>query len=697
MRNRIPFFVIFSLVIGSKILMGKKFNLLEKLESPPKVVGFSPDDTKFAYLKERKLYLVDMDRGKEKVVALPEDIHYSSIVWLDSSGIVSLNSSKNKIVKIGIEDLKTEVLLSLDTPIRDLRISPKRKYLSFSSDGDFFLLGLKNKDIIRVTYNGNDPFVINGYPDWVYWEEIWGRRSIGVWWNRDDTAVAFYRIDNSKTKGVYWNRYNDLPYPNHFYQPYPKAGENNPKVEVFVYWIPKDQLVKLQVDDEYIAPLGWVKDLFWVASINRDQTRVRLFRCFPEGNCDIVFKEEHSTWVNFNSDFYSWKNYIVWSDEQSGYRRIIKLKEDGSHRYITPADIVVTSIIGVDTKGRVYFQGFNRKPLLSAINRYIWRVDLESGDYEKVFDSKGWSSGLLSNYGRFFYYTFSTSDSPPERSVVDLESGRVIYTFPVSKMVKELKDLPNWRFFTIESGKKRFPAAILYPKDYSGSKKYPAIMYHYGGPGSQVVANRWDYRGRGLWHKWMALNGFFVLMVDNEASIFFGKKGEDLQYRRFGPINLRAQLAGIKYLGKLGVDTERVGLWGWSGGGSNTLYCVLNAPGKWKAAVAGAPVTDWRLYDTIWTERYLDLPQVNEEGYKASSPISYVENLSDKLMIVHGTYDDNVHPQNSYIFVKKLIDLGKDFVFVVYPDQKHGLSAKYAEDFFNRMSNFFFTHLTYDR
>jgi len=204
------------------------------------------------------------------------------------------------------------------------------------------------------------------------------------------------------------------------------------------------------------------------------------------------------------------------------------------------------------------------------------------------------------------------------------------------------------------------------------------------------VVDRWASRGRGLWHKMMAQRGFGVLYVDNLASVFFGKAGEDRVHRRFGEVNLAAQKAGVDYLkARPWADPARIGLWGWSGGGSNTLYCVLNSPGTWRAAVAGAPVTDWHYYDTIWTERYLDSPQDNPDGYDASSAISYADQLADALLIVHGTADDNVHPQNTMAMADAWVKADVPFEMAIYPGEKHGFRDPASRHFYERMTEFF--------
>lgn len=215
-------------------------------------------------------------------------------------------------------------------------------------------------------------------------------------------------------------------------------------------------------------------------------------------------------------------------------------------------------------------------------------------------------------------------------------------------------------------------------------------MYHYGGPASQVVVNRWEGNVRGLWHRAMAQRGYAVLSVDNQASLFFGRAGKDRLHRRFGEVELAGQLAGVDYLKGLGwADPARLGLWGWSGGGANTLYALLNRPGVWQAGAAGAPPTDWQLYDTIWTERYLDHPRDNAQGYAASSPVTHAAKLADHLLLVHGTGDDNVHPQNSVVFTHQLVEAGRPFEQAFYPNQKHAMDDTAQRHFYTRMTEFF--------
>jgi dipeptidyl-peptidase-4 len=309
--------------------------------------------------------------------------------------------------------------------------------------------------------------------------------------------------------------------------------------------------------------------------------------------------------------------------------------------------------------------------------------------------AEGWNAAVVSPESGLWVHYWSDADTPPRFAVRDAD-GREIAELPTRPPAFDPAALPHWRFFTLDGPDgSKLPARMLTPPDVkpdatAPQRRHPAIMYHYGGPGSQVVVNRWDGRGRDLWHKMMAQRGYAVLSVDNVASIFFGKRGEDRQHRRFGPLNLAAQQAAAAYLADQSwIDGSRIGLWGWSGGGFNTLYCLFESPGTWAAGMAGAPVTDWRLYDTIWTERYLDHPDDNAEGYELSSPIHRADRLADRLLVVHGTGDDNVHPQNTIALAAKLVAAGKPFEDALYPRQKHGFRGPAARHVYERMTRFF--------
>jgi dipeptidyl-peptidase-4 len=256
----------------------------------------------------------------------------------------------------------------------------------------------------------------------------------------------------------------------------------------------------------------------------------------------------------------------------------------------------------------------------------------------------------------------------------------------------EREALPQWEFLTIAGpGGARLPARMMKPPGFDPSRRYPVLMFHYGGPASQMVEDASAERPvRQLWHARQAQRGYVVIESDNPASAFFGKHGADRLHRRFGELELASQLAVASHLkAQPWADPDRFGLWGWSGGGANTLYAVFRSPGTWRAAVAGAPVTDWRLYDSIWTERYLDSPSANEEGYRDSSAITWAAMLTDRLLVVHGTGDDNVHPHNTFALTRELVKAKLPFEQAIYPGEKHAFGDGANRHLFGKMEEFF--------
>ncbi|MCB1057499.1 MAG: S9 family peptidase, partial [Acidobacteria bacterium] len=449
--------------------------------------------------------------------------------------------------------------------------------------------------------------------------------------------------------------------------------------------------------DWYLARVHWKPSGgIAVERLNRDQTRLDLMDCQPEtGECKPLITEQESTWVRLGDEtrFLS-DDRVIWASDRTGWRELYLYDDNGNLvRPLTEGPGHVTAVDGVNEAGGWLLVDRFGGGVLGAKDRQVVRVKLDGSGGEELSQGPGWHSAKLASGSGYWLHTWSDAEHP-ERQVVRNADGISVVELPSSFGV-DPKSLPAWEFFTIPGpGGSKLPARMLKPAGFDSKKHYPVIMYHYGGPDSQVVMNRWDNRRRDLWHKWMAQRGYAVLMVDNVLSTYFGKTGADKVHRRFGPNNLTAQLAAVDYLKSLPwVDGERIGLWGWSGGGSNTLYCLFNSPGTWAAGVSGAPVTDWHFYDSIWTERYLDDPANNEEGYKASSPITYATQLKDPLLVVHGTGDDNVHPQNTLVLIKTLVDADLPFEDAIYTGQKHGFKDPENNHFYQRMTEFFDRHL----
>ncbi len=692
----------------------------------PRMLEWSPDGSRLAYLWKRDgedvlealapatgetatllvpgehTFAVPGEDGDEE--AEPSALELAAYHWAPDGGSLLIESSGDLFLwKIAARELAR--LTETEAEEEEPKFSPDGSRVAFVRDADLWLLDLATGAERALTTGGEEDAILNGKTDWVYWEEIWNRDSTGFWWSPKGDKIAYYRFDESPVATYPLVDWSKIPYPGVRWQKYPKAGEPNPMVRVGVVDLASGETVWLETGEEtdvYLARVDWLPagDRVAVQVLNREQTRLELLSCEPAGGtCAKLHGEEWPTWINLTLDLHFLPDGgFVWSSEKSGWRRLYLHGADGRElRPLSPDGWSVDSVAGVDVEAGVALYTAFPTGELGALGRRVFRQPLAAGPARPLSDADGWSSARPAPSGAaggYWVHTWSDADRPAAMAVRDAE-GREVARLPSEAPAGyQPEELPAWEFLTIPGPDGlRLPAALLRPAGLDGrepGKLHPAIMYHYGGPASQVVVDRWSGRGRGLWHKMMAQRGYAVLMVDNAASTFFGKRGEDRLHRRFGEHNLAAQLAGVGYLKSLGwVDAGRIGLWGWSGGGSNTLYSTLKSPGTWKAAVAGAPVTDWRLYDTIWTERYLDRPQDNPDGYRDSSTVTWAGELADELLIVHGTADDNVHPHNTIAMTRALIDAGKPFEEAIHPGQKHGFRGRDSRHFFERMTRFF--------
>lgn len=672
--------------------------------SGPESLAWNHDGTRLGYLYDDgdglALWVLVPGEGSARSRLADEvlDAGIDAFHWSPVNDTLLLESDGDLFLLPAAES-RPRRLTRTDAEESSPRFSGDGARIAFVRDHDLHLLDLSDGEIRPLTRDGEADFRLNGETDWIYWEEIWGRDSTGFWWSPDGQRIAFYQFDETPVET--YPLLDTAPhYPVVKRQKYPKAGTANPRVRIGVITLSNGDIKWLETgrnDGSYLARVHWHPDSrsLVVERLNREQDRLDLLTCDARrGRCRTLHTETWPTWVNLGNDFaFLDDGSFVRGSERSGWRRLDLHGPDGRlQRTLTPDGWVMTSLDGLDEeRGWAMVTGF-RSEEGGARERHVLRVPLGEGhDLETYTEGRGWSSALVAPESGSWVHTWSTADTPTVRTVRGAGMGAGVELPSGPPPAFDPESLPRWEFFAMTDGNgQRLPASLLKPPGFDPERTYPVIMYHYGGPGSQVVADRWGSRGRSIWHKMMAQRGFIVLSVDNPASIFFGKKGEDLQHRRFGEINLAAQKTAVGWLkAQPWVDGSRIGLWGWSGGGANTLYCLFNAPGLWRAGVAGAPVTDWLLYDTIWTERYLDHPADNAAGYQASSPLTHAAHLEDALLIIHGTADDNVHPQNSLNLVAALVEHEKMFQVALYPGQKHSFRGLSARHFYRRMSEFF--------
>lgn len=581
------------------------------------------------------------------------------------------------------------------------KFSPDGQYVAFVRDRNLFLVDLGTGEEKQLTFDGKPGEIINGTSDWVY-EEEFGLRD-GWSWSPDSRYIAFFQFDESATQEFLMADLRGL-YPDVERFRYPKAGEANSEIRVGVIDIPSGETRFFDTDTwfeggeryEYIPQMGWTPRIgdgyyVWMFRLNRDQNKLDLLYADPsDASVEIVLHEENDSWIDVETGFSFLEagnltyledgEHFVWISSRDGYSHLYLYKNDGTLvRQITSGDWEVTNFHGVDeASGTVYFSATAESPL----ERHLYRTTLNGNEkHRKITEKSGWHEINMSRDHQYYIDTYSNATTPP---VVTLHSsdGRQLKLLEDNEVLialLEAYDLPAPEFFTVpgEAGDP-LNAYLIKPTDFDSTKQYPLLIHVYGGPGSQEVNDRWAGNER-LWHIMLAEEyGILVAGVDNRGTGGRGKAFQSAVYKQLGLLEARDQIAAAQHLGSLPyIDEDRIGIWGWSYGGFLTLLSMLleEGPETFTLGMAVAPVTDWRLYDTIYTERYMSTPQKNEKGYREGSPIHYAHRLRDEqnLLIVHGDYDDNVHFQNTVQMVDALQAANRQFDLMVYPGRDHAI------------------------
>jgi dipeptidyl-peptidase-4 len=554
----------------------------------------------------------------------------------------------------------------------DATFSPDGRRVAFVRKNDLFVIEVATGRETRLTTAGAG-HVLNGKLDWVYQEELANRCSRSYEWAPDSSAIAYLRLDETHVPEfpiVDFTPVNGKLLP----QRYPKAGDPNPAASVHIVDLAGNQTASFALEEDgYIAPgLSWTADGkdACLLTLNRAQTELTAHLLSRSGGSRVLFTEKDPAWINsIEPPRFLKDGGFVFLSERTGYVHLYRYGKDGTPKNaVTKGDWMIDRTFEVDEKsGVVYFVATEKDPR----QRHLYRVRLDGSGFTRLSQGRGVHTFKLSPDGTFFTDTFSDLDTPPKTVVHRSDSSLVTIADDSAPIYADLA------LGTTELGSFRASdGTLLYtrlvrPADFDPKKKYPAVVYVYGGPHVQVVEDRWG--GTSLFDHLMAQKGILVWSVDNRGSWGRGHAFETPLLKRMGETELKDQLAGIDRLKALRfVDGKRLGIWGWSYGGYLTLYAATHAGSAFVCAAAGAPVTDWKFYDSIYTERYMKLPKENPEGYRAASPLEAAKNLGTRLLILHGTSDENVHMQNSIEFVDELMKARKDFVYVPLPRQKHG-------------------------
>lgn len=567
------------------------------------------------------------------------------------------------------------------------KFSPDGGRVGYVRGNNIYIEHLDDGRIVQLTHDGSET-TINGTSDWVYEEELGVRDAFRF--SPDGRKVAYWQFDSTGVGMFSLINTTDTLYPEITRIPYPKAGTTNSAVRIGVVSALGGETRWIQTPGDprnsYLARMDWVDDhTVAIQQLNRLQNQNDfLMGDTTSGEVRRVFRDESKTWVDVEDDV-KWIDggkAFLWVSERSGWRHVYRApREGGEPRSITHLEADVISVTGLDeAAGWLYFRASPE----SATEAYLYRSKLDgSGIPERVTPEgpPGTHTYDVAPGGRLAFHTYSRFDQPPTLSVVALPEHRTLrsLTDPSALVAKvaPLLSPSSVEFFSVAIGEGvSLDGWMIKPKTFDPTKRYPVIVFVYGEPASQTVTDRWG-GGRMLFHRALADAGYLVISVDNRGTPApKGAAWRKSVYGTVGDLSAKDQAAAVRALAlrRSYIDLDRIGVWGWSGGGSNTLNAMFRFPEVFKVGVSVAPVPDQKLYDTIYQERYMGLPQENVEGYRIGSPINFAEGLKGKLLIVHGSGDDNVHYQGTERLINRLIELGKPFDTMVYPNRSHSIS-----------------------
>ncbi len=720
---------------------GGKELTVERIASQPSLNGttlegleWTPDGKRLSYFhrlgegrnSRNELWVVDAATGQHRVLVdadklsslLPPSktaptqatglarVQADRYLWVPN-GNALLFANDEGLVWLNLNTHETKTLIASNSPVADAKISPNGEWVSFVRDHNLWVVNIAMQKETQVTRGGNGEF-LEGELDWVYPEELALHEA--YWWSPDSSRIAYLEMDERQVTKYPLVDY--LSYTGAMRTMfYPKAGDANPIVRVGVVAVTggKTQWMPIGSDtDIYIPRVNWLPDSRRLAiqRLNRAQNKLELLLANSDGgSSQVILTDTDKYWINVSDDLYFFADgkRFLWSSERSGYRHFYVYDLSGNQiDQLTSGDWHVIGTTGFgpgavnqpavdEANGYVYFLSNKENP----IETQLYRVSLADKKITRITKEAGAHSVHFSPAANAFVDSYSNAMTPPRQDLYHADGARIAVLNE-----NEVAELNEYHLvppqFIVIPGADGTPleAAVIRPPDFSGAKKYPVILHVYGGPGAQTVRNAWE-GSNFLWHQMMAQKGFIILELDTRGTAGRGHGFETPIYHNFGGPELADELAATKYLKSLDyVDGSRIGIWGWSFGGFMTVTTMFKAGGVFKAGFAGSPVTDWRQYDTIYTERYMGRPQDDPEGYRDSSPVNFAAGLNGKLLIAAGTGDDNVHFGNTVELAEKLIQADQYAEIAIYPGRGHGISDPPAHiQLFQRVTKFFLDHL----
>ena len=602
-----------------------------------------------------------------------------------------------------IYDIKTKqlTLLSEGGKQRYATFSPVYNQVAFVRDNNIFIKDIDKGKETQVTFNGKQNAIINGATDWVYEEEFSFDKAFS--WSPDGDKIAYYQFDESKVREFSLATYGKNLYPEEYKYKYPKAGEDNSTVQLFFYDVKTNATQKIQVGnepDQYIPRIKWTNDPNMLSFIrmNRHQNKLELlFADASTGKSNVILTEVSTTYIDITDDltFLKDKKHFIWSSEKDNFNHLYLYDINGKLiRQITNGNWDIISFKGIDEKdGVLYYISAE----LSPMQRDLYCIKTDGSKKTRLSTLAGNNKAEFSKGFKFYINDNSNANTPPYISLHNANGKeiRVLKDNNTLKKTLESYNLSKKEFFKFKTSENvELNAWMIKPANLDSNKIYPVFMTVYGGPGAQTVNDSWEGNNY-LWHQLIAQKGYIVVSVDNRGTGARGSEFKKCTYLQLGKLETIDQVEAAKYIGSLKyVDKNRIAIQGWSYGGYLSSLCLTKGADYFKTAIAVAPVTNWRFYDTIYTERYMQTPQENPSGYDENSPINHIDKLKGKYLLIHGTADDNVHFQNTVEMTTALVNANKEFDLFMYPDKNHGIYGGLTRlHLYNKMTNFILNNL----
>jgi dipeptidyl-peptidase 4 len=730
MKIRILFLIIFGYILSINCQLNNELIWTTRTFSPKNINGINPSSDgdyytsiernngqteiiKYSYKKNKKIGTLFSNSSFDNFSFSDYDISDDGnwLLLFNSKESIYRRSSKSYYY---LYNLKNKTLQSLaDTSLGKQRLatfSPDNNKIAYVRKNNLYYKNLNDlRDELTITRNGEINKIINGATDWVYEEEFSIHK--GFFWSPDGSKISYYVFNEEHVKQFEMEIYDNL-YPSQYKFKYPKAGENNSSIAIKVFDLDNKRIYNFDIGNEadiYIPRMKWSKrnNELIVFKMNRLQNKLELIsgeiNNVKNPNSEIIvqniYSEKSETYIDIHDNTYFInENQFLWTSEKDGYNHIYLIDyKENSERQLTSGKWEVTKMYGYDsTEKTAFFQAAKKSPT----EREVYSLNVNSKHLQLLSNTKGNNDAAFSSNFKYFINTHSDANNP-FKITLNNKNGQEVKVLEDNKSLKDKMDefkLVDKTFFSIPIGNNlKLNAWVMKPTDLDTVKKHPLLMFVYGGPGINTVNNSWSWNNY-FWFQYLVKQGFVVISVDSRGTGYRGRDFKHSTYLQLGKLETEDQISSAVHMGKLNyIDKDRIGIFGWSYGGYMSSLCITKGAKVFNSAIAVAPVTNWRYYDNIYTERFMRTPKENGLNYDINSPINHVDKLKGNYMLIHGTADDNVHFQNSMEMVNSLVKENKEFDFFAYPNKNHSIYGGYTRlHLYNKMTNFLFDNLLND-